>query len=277
MAKRYGLAPQVVAHAEQYLAEHMQTVEQQTLKKLQSELEAAEMIKKSLLTQQQELIQEQNRLKTQQQSLVLSQQAFDQTIEEKTKDRLDELEQRIDAVIKALANPDLKLHEAIALKQSLSQQQQSKATDQTTETFQVDDYVRDQETGLFGRIVSLSGKQARIITNDGLTIKVPCNRLSREMAPKTKDIKIITDYQNQLAPASLNIIGLRYEEAKVALQQYYDRALTSHLKQLKIIHGFGSGTLKKLVYDYFSSLPAVKKIQVGEGEQSGYGVTLIYL
>jgi len=78
-------------------------------------------------------------------------------------------------------------------------------------------------------------------------------------------------------PSSLNIIGMRYEEARIAVEKYYDAALLSNLKTLKIIHGFGSGTLRKMVLDYFQSLSSVKRIQQGEGEQSGYGVTIIHL
>jgi len=70
---------------------------------------------------------------------------------------------------------------------------------------------------------------------------------------------------------------MRYEEAQSFVGKYYDQALLSGLKTLKIIHGFGTGTLKKMVNDYFKDLKTVKSIQLGEGEQSGYGVTLVYL
>ncbi len=277
MAKRYGLDPQVVAHAEHELAEQMQTQEHQTLSQLQTELETAETIKKNLLAQQQALKEAQRVVNEQQQKLDASQRDFDDNFEAKMKARLHVVQQDIDTVIKALANPDLKLHEAIALKQSLSPSHHTSQGDIENQSFKIDDYVRDRESGLIGRVVSITGKNLRMITNDGITVKLPFQRLQLESTPKPKQVKVITQFQNERAPSSLNIIGLRYEEAKVAIQQYYDKAMTSQLKQLKIIHGFGSGTLKKLVYDYFSHLPAVKKIQVGEGEQSGYGVTLIYL
>jgi DNA mismatch repair protein MutS2 len=70
---------------------------------------------------------------------------------------------------------------------------------------------------------------------------------------------------------------MRYEEAKIAVEKYYDATLLSNSKTLKIVHGFGSGTLRKMVFDYFQKLPTVKRIQQGEGEQAGYGVTIIHL
>jgi DNA mismatch repair protein MutS2 len=78
------------------------------------------------------------------------------------------------------------------------------------------------------------------------------------------------------ASASITIIGMRYEEAKLAIEKYYDQALLSSLKTIKIIHGFGSGTLRKLVLEFFKGLSTVKSIQQGEGEQAGYGVTVVH-
>ena len=56
---------------------------------------------------------------------------------------------------------------------------------------------------------------------------------------------------------------------------YHDQAILSQTKTIKIIHGFGSGTLRKLVFDYFSKQEGVLKISGPEGEQAGYGVTMV--
>ena len=76
---------------------------------------------------------------------------------------------------------------------------------------------------------------------------------------------------------SLNIIGLHVDEAKSALEQYFDRVLMSGLKQVKVIHGYGTGALKHLVASFLKGKKYVARVQLGDGEQSGYGVTTVYL
>jgi DNA mismatch repair protein MutS2 len=117
-----------------------------------------------------------------------------------------------------------------------------------------------------------------MITGDGLTVKVKANQVSLTTPPSrqssTQPVRMV---QAQKAPGSLTIIGLRFEEAKLAVEKYYDQALLSSLKTLKIIHGFGSGTLRNMVFNYFKPMSSVKSIQQGEGEQAGYGITIIHL
>ena len=179
-----------------------------------------------------------------------------------------------------MANPNLKLHEAIALKQGLvlDLEQPSFDSEDEQKVLQVNDYVVENSTGMKGRIRAIQKKQLTMVTADGFTIKVKTNQVSVIAAPvnhgKTTSLRLV---QSHKAPSSLTIIGLRYEEAKLAVEKYYDQALLSSLKTLKIIHGFGSGTLRKMVFDYFKPLKTVKTIQQGEGEQAGYGVTIIHL
>jgi DNA mismatch repair protein MutS2 len=173
----------------------------------------------------------------------------------------------------------LKLHEAIALKASFEgvSHETDKIEDSKAEVdLQIDDYVEDQETMIRGKITAIQKQKVTMITEDGLTVNVHASRLDVIPEPIKKPMK--KAQQRQLikkAPSSINIIGLRYDEARLAIEHYHDQAILSQLKTLKIIHGFGSGTLRKLVFDYFSKQEGVLKIGGPEGEQSGYGVTVV--
>ncbi len=280
MAKRYGLAPQVVAHAEQYLAEQQASLDQQSLLKLQQQLQEVDALKVNLnqekaALQSQQLIVKQTQMRLAQQEATLKEKvALDQQA------ILEETRLKVDATIKQLANPDLKLHEAIALKRQLRQsndQADTVTANADDETIHVDDYVEEVSTGLKGRVTVMQKQQITIVTADGLTVKVRANRVVKITPPKSQVSAPVRLVRSQKAPSSLNIIGMRYEEAKQAIEKYYDQAILSGLKTLKIIHGFGSGTLRQLVWDYFHALPTVSKVQQGEGEQAGYGVTIIHL
>jgi DNA mismatch repair protein MutS2 len=233
-----------------------------------------------LTIEKQTLLQQQHALKQQAFTLEKRLSQFNLETEEKQQLLLEDTLEKVDSTIKALANPNLKLHEAIALKQGLVQALDQPSLDSEDEKriLRVDDYVMEISTGMKGRISVIQKNQLTMVTADGFTIKVKANQVSVIAAPvnhgQTKPLRLV---QSQKAPTSLTIIGLRFEEAKLAVEKYYDQALLSSLKTLKIIHGFGSGTLRKMVFDYFKTLSTVKSIQQGEGDQAGYGVTIIHL
>ena len=54
-------------------------------------------------------------------------------------------------------------------------------------------------------------------------------------------------------PMSLNLIGMRVEEALIALKNYIDAALLARYEQVNIIHGFGTGALRKAVHEFLKS------------------------
>ena len=280
MAKRYGLAPQVVAHAEKYLQDQQSSQDQQSFLKLQDALLEVEKTKADLAIEKQNTLQQQHAVKQQANILEKRLAQFKTETEEKQQQLLEDTLQKVEATIKVLANPSLKLHEAIALKQGLvhAMDEPSMVGEEEQQTLRIDDYVVENSTGMKGRISAIKKNQLTIVTSDGFTIKVKSNQVSVIAAPvnhgQQKPLRLV---QSQKAPSSLTIIGLRFEEAKLAVEKYYDQALLSSFKTLKIIHGFGSGVLRKMVFDYFKSLTTVKSIQQGDGEQAGYGVTTIHL
>ncbi len=279
MAKRYGLAPQVVAHAEKYLADQQATQEQKTLIKLQEELLEVEKLKASLISEKESLLEQQKKVAIQQKEFQKLEQQFRDNTKAKQEALLEETIIQVEQTIKALANPQLKLHEAIALKQSLSNTtNENDGHPSSEDTFIPGDYVLEASTGMIGKIESINGQQVVVITRDGLTLKVKARQLSKTESPsKSNQLQPTRSFASGKVPSSLNIIGMRYEEAKIAVEKYYDATLLSNSKTLKIIHGFGSGTLRKMVFEYFHKLPTVKRVQQGEGEQAGYGVTIIHL
>ena len=278
MAKRYGLAPQVVAHAEKYLAAQQATLEQQSFLKLQEELLEVEKLKAKLAIDQQTLLKQQQQLTNQQKNLDKRLQTFEEDTQQKQQQLLEETLIQVETTIKTLANPQLKLHEAIALKKGLDTTLSTQSENPlTASSISVDDYVIEQSTGMMGRVRQINKQNLTMVTRDGLTLKVKTHQVTRTEPPaesgKSPSLRLV---QGMKASASITIIGMRYEEAKLAIEKYYDQALLSSLKTIKIIHGFGSGTLRKLVLEFFKGLSTVKSIQQGEGEQAGYGVTVVH-
>ena len=73
----------------------------------------------------------------------------------------------------------------------------------------------------------------------------------------------------------LNIIGKTVDEALPELDKYLDDAYLSHLTQVSIIHGIGTGALKKAVHNYLKKSKYVKEFRLGEFGEGGAGVTIV--
>lgn len=75
----------------------------------------------------------------------------------------------------------------------------------------------------------------------------------------------------------VDLRGFRFEEVKPALDDAIDGALMSGLMTLRIIHGFGTGAVKKAVHQYISSSPYIKEHRFGGQGEGLNGVTIITL
>ncbi|MGD9604567.1 MAG: endonuclease MutS2 [Bacilli bacterium] len=78
-------------------------------------------------------------------------------------------------------------------------------------------------------------------------------------------------------PLSLDLRGLRYEEAKDILNKYLDDAAYAGLKQVSIIHGFGTGVLRELVINFLKTSPLVDNYRFGGAGEGGQGATIVNL
>jgi len=76
--------------------------------------------------------------------------------------------------------------------------------------------------------------------------------------------------------AELDLRGKRYDEAMELLDKYVDDCLFHHLEFASIIHGYGTGALKKGVAEYVKQNKAIKKSRPGGMNEGGQGVTIIY-
>lgn len=101
-----------------------------------------------------------------------------------------------------------------------------------------------------------------------------------EDTPKTQDKKYIGSKGGSLMKAShispeINVIGMNVDEACLALDKYLDDALLSHLEQVRIIHGRGTGTLQRGIHAYLKKQSQVKSYQLAEYDDGGNAVTIV--
>ncbi|MBU0997365.1 MAG: endonuclease MutS2 [Firmicutes bacterium] len=98
--------------------------------------------------------------------------------------------------------------------------------------------------------------------------------VSREEQTELKSsVKVSTVSQ---VKAELDLRGMRFEEAMEELDKYIDICLMNHLEFAYIIHGYGTGALRKGVQSYLKTNQIVKSHRPGGMNEGGSGVTVIY-
>ena len=70
---------------------------------------------------------------------------------------------------------------------------------------------------------------------------------------------------------------LTVDEALLKLNQYLDDAFMAGLYQVRVIHGKGTGTLRRVVTEQLINHPLVKSYRLADYGEGGAGVTIVEL
>jgi DNA mismatch repair protein MutS2 len=114
-----------------------------------------------------------------------------------------------------------------------------------------------------------------------MRMSVPYANLRRvaETRP-VQGASVLTQRRMQLRStlsSELMLLGMRAEEAMKALDEYVDQACMAGISPIRVVHGKGTGALKKVVWDYLQGHPHVASFRLGEEGEGGGGVTVVQL
>ena len=73
----------------------------------------------------------------------------------------------------------------------------------------------------------------------------------------------------------INLLGKTVDEAIMELDKYLDDAYIAHLPSVRIVHGKGTGALRKGVHNYLRRQKHVKSYRLGEFGEGDAGVTIV--
>jgi len=137
-------------------------------------------------------------------------------------------------------------------------------------------------TGKKALVVDFSVRKGRaqVLCNQ-IKMEVPLDRL-QPVAPAPEATEVELNLDSESSPAesispSINLVGLRADEARRKTEAYVDTAHLGHLRHIQIIHGFGTGTLRAVVAETLRSHPLVAGFRSGSSEEGGGGVTVVEL
>jgi DNA mismatch repair protein MutS2 len=79
------------------------------------------------------------------------------------------------------------------------------------------------------------------------------------------------------ATGEINVIGMTVEEASERVDKFLDEAALAHRTQVRIIHGHGTGALRKGLGAFLKSHPLVERAQFETEEHGGKAITVVEL
>lgn len=127
-----------------------------------------------------------------------------------------------------------------------------------------------------GDLLSIRGKDATIEV-DGLKMRVPLSQLRYigEVKKIHKQAKTSVNIEKSgRGSISIKLLGCYADEAIEKLDVFLSDALVNGFGEVEIIHGTGSGILKKVIIDYLKSY---RKLQSFHGEKGNLGITMVKL
>jgi DNA mismatch repair protein MutS2 len=145
--------------------------------------------------------------------------------------------------------------------------------------FQPGDWVSVDELGQEGELLVLSNGEAEVrIGNFRVRVDASKMRLNRSVQ-KTQGEHAVSIKQaaKPLPQTELDLRGLRSEDALARLDKHLDEAYLTGLPWIRIIHGKGTGVLRKGVRELLEGHPLVSSHRSGDRKEGGDGVTIATL
>ena len=140
--------------------------------------------------------------------------------------------------------------------------------------------VRLRGLGLRGRVVA-EDEGTVTVQAGSLTVRVPKSELEaapeaagRRRAPPTPAVSLPSRYD---VPRELHLLGRTTDEARAAVEKFLDDAVLAGYDAVRVVHGKGTGALKRAVEACLRGHPLVARFRPGAPSEGGAGATVVEL
>lgn len=184
---------------------------------------------------------------------------------EKAKEKAKEIREKREEVSKDVK----KLREDIYYKPTKHKQ---------TRPIREGDFVKMKTGGTTGSVETISKKVATVqmgimrmkINLEDLQLADEPLELKRSKSVHTRGITQTANFQSKI-----DIRGMRFDEAMQVVEEFVDQALITNASNLEIVHGKGTGILRKAVRTKLKEYNVSMDVRHPAPEQGGDGVTLV--
>jgi DNA mismatch repair protein MutS2 len=123
---------------------------------------------------------------------------------------------------------------------------------------------RDAEVDVRGKRLRARVDELRVVAAAGSAAPPPV-RVNVDLQPR------------EGSRTELNVIGCNVDEALARAERFLDEATMSDLRSVRVIHGYGTGQLRRALAGFLQTHPLVATFSSAPPEQGGGGVTVVEL
>ena len=149
-------------------------------------------------------------------------------------------------------------------------------TTQKNEIIKKGDIVRIRDGQERGEVIEIQGKHAVVLCGDA-RLRIAVTDLQREIKQHRQGMSPASAVSTPAAKTEIDLRGFLGAEAIAEVQLFLDNAYVAGLHRVDIIHGKGTGALRKRIGEYIKSYPHMKSYRLGEWNEGGAGVTVVEL
>ncbi|MBC5637528.1 endonuclease MutS2 [Ornithinibacillus sp. BX22] len=289
ISKRLGLAPTIIDRAKSHIGVDSKNVENMIASLEKSKIQAEKEYEEA-----HEILLESERLRKQMEAewnqFETKREALYKKAEEKAEKAIrkarEEAEIIVSEIRKMKTDAKLKEHEWIEARKMLeeaqpklsSKQDGKKESKASNEVLSPGDEIKLLTLNQNGSVLEKISDSEYLVQVGIMKVKVKRSDLQLIGKPKQ------TTYQKPLAtvkgsnyhvPLELDLRGERFEDALLKLEKYIDDATLAGYPKVSIIHGKGTGALRKGVQDFVKNHPSIASTRPGAAGEGGSGVTVI--
>jgi DNA mismatch repair protein MutS2 len=315
IAARLGMPPDVIASARANLSEREKQLAQH-LAKIDGDLRSLEHERRLVARERETIAESEQRLRVREDAVRQREDTFRRRLNEQLDDQLRDARREIDTVIDGLKTRATELAEqaarraahAISTGDAGSVRAEARAAvDRVVERLkQADESMPTPEHGdaaarqtppapaaqlMAGARVSVGalGLEGTVIhVHDGhAEVDVRGKRLRAALrdvrviagpAPTAGSVRVNIDLQpREGSLTDLNVIGCTVDEALTRTEKFLDETTVTDQRTVRLIHGHGTGQLRRALADFLKSHPLVARFETAPPEQGGGGVTVVEL
>ncbi|MBP5444568.1 MAG: endonuclease MutS2 [Acholeplasmatales bacterium] len=278
ISKHLGLDEEIINNANKYLYEDnsdsllMKKVEEKGLY-LNKLIEENEQIRKDILNEKIKYANEIKELELKQESIIKRAKDDANKIYLEAKEKASDLMKEVEGLL----NENTQLNDVAVVKHKINSLKTEKEVNLNLKELKVGDTVTIIPYECNGEILSINKDKYRVkfgnlekdfkITD----LKYAYTELKKETKPKKYTDKVFKSVSTKL-----DLRGYRYEDAYIALDKYIDDCVCAKIPNCTIVHGFGTGVIRKLVWDYLKTNKFVKSYRYGEQGEGLNGATIVY-
>lgn len=132
-----------------------------------------------------------------------------------------------------------------------------------------------------GTLLSLPNKSKQVQVQIGSAkLMLPLSSITKVVTSSKKASTGSSSYQtnkSKTATTEINVIGYHVDEAIFTIDKYLDDCALAKLNTVRIVHGKGTGTLRKEIHQFLKTNSHVKTFRLGTFGEGEMGVTVVEL